>query len=563
MKFIATLLNYGISRKTGQRKSEEIRNKNIFALFVTVLLFLTGIFGLAFSLPDMAIINLVSLLFFVILFLIFPRFNSDLLVGIVGLIALSIIMFLNYIVVPEISGAVLFFMMLFPFACVIIQSKKGVWIAASLLVILVLVNFIPINNQFEPLNLINLILFVLAYSSILTTSYIIQENQKKNSQQQTEQVTYYKNEISQKDEFITKLSHKLRTSLSNITLINNLVHDSRMSSAQKDLLDTLRLSTLDLINNVNELVEIATPTIIDYKQSILSFNLSDALKNIAEILSSDRKMLPAVEIEGSNELDFNIIGDPSLLRSILINLVKGIAKNKMANDRIALHVSVEYESSNRYGLKFSLGFDAINKVEIENIIANTIKNRDKLSSYFSVASRLLALTGGKPEVTIMDNRVSIFFSQDFPKDLTHKIEKTSSVLLTDKKIRRKPLSESTILLVEDNAINQKIVLLSLDKLVKKIDVANNGKEALDMFGTKNYDVILMDIQMPVMDGITATKKIREIEATSDARIPIIAITANALSGDRDNCLAAGADEYLSKPFQVDELIQKISSLMNG
>jgi CheY-like chemotaxis protein len=125
------------------------------------------------------------------------------------------------------------------------------------------------------------------------------------------------------------------------------------------------------------------------------------------------------------------------------------------------------------------------------------------------------------------------------------------------------LKDANLLLVEDNLINQKIVLLSLKNIVKNIDVASNGKEALDKFGTVKYDLILMDIQMPVMDGIIAAKKIREIEFSTNTQTPIIAITANALAGDRENCLAVGMNDYISKPFQVDTLIQKMRSLLSG
>jgi CheY-like chemotaxis protein len=125
------------------------------------------------------------------------------------------------------------------------------------------------------------------------------------------------------------------------------------------------------------------------------------------------------------------------------------------------------------------------------------------------------------------------------------------------------LKDANILLVEDNLINQKIVILSIQKLVKNIDVANNGKEALDKFGTSKYDIILMDIQMPVMDGILATKKIREIESSTNRHTPIIAITANALAGDKENCLAAGMNDYISKPFQPEVLIHKIKNLLTS
>jgi len=124
-----------------------------------------------------------------------------------------------------------------------------------------------------------------------------------------------------------------------------------------------------------------------------------------------------------------------------------------------------------------------------------------------------------------------------------------------------PEKRISILLVEDNSINQKIVILSLKNKVKNIEVANNGKEALDKFGTTKYDVILMDIQMPVMNGIVATKKIRELEASTNTHTPIIAITANALSGDKEACLAAGMNDYISKPFQVEILLQKMKNLL--
>ena len=114
-----------------------------------------------------------------------------------------------------------------------------------------------------------------------------------------------------------------------------------------------------------------------------------------------------------------------------------------------------------------------------------------------------------------------------------------------------------MLLVEDNLINQKIVLLSLKKSVKTVDIANNGKEALDKFGSVKYDIILMDIQMPIMNGIVTTKKIRNIEKSTNTHTPIIAITANALLGDKEECLAAGMDDYISKPFQIETLITKM------
>ncbi len=175
--------------------------------------------------------------------------------------------------------------------------------------------------------------------------------------------------------------------------------------------------------------------------------------------------------------------------------------------------------------------------------------------------------GGHYSYKIADNK-SVF---RFTLPLT-RVSADRKVSAVGERIRRlnivsgkkdqKLLSEASILLVEDNIANQKIVIISLGSKVKNIDTAVNGKEALDMFGKSNYDIILMDIQLPVMDGITVSRKIREIEASTNRHTPIIAITANAMIGDKEKCLAAGIDDYLSKPFQPGKLLSMISKYLS-
>jgi len=112
-----------------------------------------------------------------------------------------------------------------------------------------------------------------------------------------------------------------------------------------------------------------------------------------------------------------------------------------------------------------------------------------------------------------------------------------------------------ILLVEDNLLNQRIVLFSLKKYNHEVIIANNGLEAVEKFNEAKYDVILMDIMMPVMDGLEATVKIREVEQTNKVskRTPIIALTANTMDNDRNTCLSYGMDEFMAKPFDIEKL----------
>jgi len=112
-----------------------------------------------------------------------------------------------------------------------------------------------------------------------------------------------------------------------------------------------------------------------------------------------------------------------------------------------------------------------------------------------------------------------------------------------------------ILLVEDNLLNQRIVTFSLKKFNHEVVIANNGVEAIEQFCTRKFDVILMDIMMPVMDGLEATIKIREIELNNatEKRTPIIALTANTMDNDRDKCISYGMDEFMAKPFDIEKL----------
>ena len=119
-----------------------------------------------------------------------------------------------------------------------------------------------------------------------------------------------------------------------------------------------------------------------------------------------------------------------------------------------------------------------------------------------------------------------------------------------------------ILLVEDNLLNQRIVTFSLKKYNHEVVIANNGVEAIEQFREKKFDVILMDIMMPVMDGLEATVKIRELESESqlEKRTPIIALTANTMDNDRDKCISYGMDEFMSKPFDIEKLNSIFSEL---
>jgi len=313
---------------------------------------------------------------------------------------------------------------------------------------------------------------------------------------------------------------------------------------------------------VNNIVEIASPGIIDYKKSIISFDLTRILEEAEGILNSGTLRSEEVKIERSDHIKHYLIGDPGLLRSLMVNIVKGLSIYKQNEGPVELKIENLRESPSQVRLRFSFRVESELGSDLVKYIEELHRSSGHQSSNLSNAHNLLVESEGVLTAKSIGHAAVLYFFQDFTKDPTRSVVEPAQETQRDS-IPKKgiALKSAKILLVEDNIINQKIVLLSLKNQVNHIDVAAHGKEALEMFGLKQYDLILMDIMMPVMDGIVATKKIREIESTSDQHIPIIAVTANALAGDRENCLAAGVDDYIAKPFSAELLIKKMKDLL--
>jgi two-component system sensor histidine kinase/response regulator len=145
-------------------------------------------------------------------------------------------------------------------------------------------------------------------------------------------------------------------------------------------------------------------------------------------------------------------------------------------------------------------------------------------------------------------------------EVLHKSKQPAAPLVTRHSLREN-LSKFKILLVEDNPVNQKLIVRLLEKRGHLIKVAADGREAVNAFNQEYFDAILMDVQMPEMNGYEATAKIRDLELLSQNHIPIIAMTANAMTGDREKCLESGMDGYISKPIKSQELFDTLEQLM--
>jgi CheY-like chemotaxis protein/signal transduction histidine kinase len=562
-KFLQRIISYGISDAMDQARTMKIRRINLYLFTLAIMLTGAVVWTAYSSRVVISVADTVLLLISLWTLFLLPASRKPGTGSIVALVVTALLFLQGYSFDLNVSGSlVLAFYLVFPLLAIRINNQHGFWVPVGLGSVSLVLNSIPSIHTAVHLEWFDALIFYSGFYVVtLISVYMERANQELLSSLNLSR-NQVESQIVRKDEFISKLSHKLRTSLGNITLINNLVNDSRLTSEQKELVETLKASTNNLIEDVNNIVEIASPGIVDYKKSIISFDLTRVLEQAVGILQSGSSIREEITVERADRITHYLIGDPSLLRSLVVNIIKGLGIYKHTNTPVVLRVDNLRESPSQVRLEFNFTIKSDLSEDLVSYVQMLKRGESRQASNLSNAYNLLRESESSLSATYAGQKVSIIFFQDFTKDPTRSVVEKEDIQLKEREEKRSvALKDAKILLVEDNEINQKIVLLSLSKRVNRIDVAANGKEALEMFGLRQYDLILMDIMMPVMDGLTATKKIREIESTMDTHIPIIAITANALAGDRDNCLAAGADDYIAKPFQAEVLIKKMKNLL--
>jgi CheY-like chemotaxis protein len=356
-----------------------------------------------------------------------------------------------------------------------------------------------------------------------------------------------------KDDVIIDFSHKIREPLNNLVIIVDMLIESGLQKKQKELLETFIASTNNMVTIVNELTMKSAGNLSYQQRKAIKFNLLSTIQNTIELYNLKDKASIDFILNKKEFSDLECFGDPIILKQIFLDLFNTV-ENQISDRPTKVTINLKKEKENA-GESF-IGL----RIQTDSSIVLI----DDTGTERSLAARLIASSRGTYRQEVGNNstvlNILLPFVSPIPepkqKIAAHKIEE----LIQKEKIH-KEMKDLKILLVEDNLINQKITLLTLKPLVNTIDTAANGKEALDKFGTNIYDLILMDIKMPVMSGLVAAEKIRALESTTNSHVPIIAITANAMIGDKEKCLSAGIDDYISKPYQPAALINKIKNML--
>lgn len=573
MALQSNILKFFIS-KLGNRYNEDEINSflflSLFSYFAFLFFFILGIICLIDKHYFIFAINVLSIIPFQInLWLSKKKFYKNFALYIFLIFTQVLTLFL--LIFPLYQAVGILYLIIPVISILLFGARRGNIISLVFVPVSILAFFVPyvfnLEHKFPVVAIFILILAYIAFHFIIYSFKLYNESELqdlKNDLREAKKLNL------QKDEFLSKLSHQLRTPLNNITIITNLLNNSDLDPRQKDLIDTIQASANNLGNVINNISEISAVEIVENADYTIVFDLYPTIQNTFELLSKQEQQNVKFNLTVPEEVKYNLKGNPVRIKQVFLNLFEVILKYRETSD---ISINIVVNIINKTNDTVKLSFEIVSNQPIK--LTDERPQRQVFPVFFnpresktqeiiqlldlSIANKIIEQHGEKLKIDNLDD--STLYSFSFSFGLGQKI-KPETIAKSSLEVIEKSLVElkdSNVLLVEDNVINQKIVILSLKKSVKNIDIANNGKEALDKFGTSKYDVILMDIQMPVMNGIVTTKKIREIESATSSHTPIIAITANALLGDKENCLAAGMDDYIAKPFQIELLLKKMKN----
>lgn len=371
-----------------------------------------------------------------------------------------------------------------------------------------------------------------------------------------------------KSRFLATMSHEIRTPMNVILGFLGLLRESKLSLEQMKMIQMARDSGKHLLNLINDILDFSKMEANRLSLEESEFSLAQLIEQVCDLLKiqADKKRLKLLS-QIDPRLDLKLIGDPDRIRQILINLIGNAIK---FTDRgyVETRVSLESEDDQNVWVRFNvedtgIGISPHQRQNLfdEFTMADQSHSRSQEGTGLGLAicKRLIELMGGKIQVSSQLGEGSNFY---FTVPLKRVIIAQPSVNQHVVSNSMLPPPGTRILLAEDNPANQALFQAILEKAGLTVDVASDGQEAIDACREIPYDLVLMDISMPEVDGITATKEIRATNSPC-GRIPIIALTAHSLDGDKERFMEAGMNNYLSKPVDKNVLLSMIAKWVSS